>query len=100
MCGVFCVVIDVTCFCFVSMITEYEVDQVVKANVFGRTLVVFIYGLWLLGSSWDCWLEHFEDVGYVAFLLGWFDDFDMVVEVNVMLEVMVGKGIEDVVDYY
>ena len=44
----------------VSTITEHEAEQVAKANASGRSPVVFIHGLWLLGSSWDRWSDHFE----------------------------------------
>ncbi|HUI49920.1 MAG TPA: alpha/beta hydrolase, partial [Acidimicrobiia bacterium] len=42
-------------------ITEYETDQITKANASGRRPVVFVHGLWLLPMSWDRWRELFED---------------------------------------
>ena len=38
-----------------ASIAEQEQRQVERANVSGRTPVVFIHGLWLLPSSWDRW---------------------------------------------
>jgi non-heme chloroperoxidase len=84
----------------VSTITDHEAEQVAKANASGRTPVVFIHGLWLLGSSWDRWSEHFEAAGYAALSPGWPDDPETVPEANEHPEVFAGKGIEDVADHY
>jgi non-heme chloroperoxidase len=84
----------------VSTITDHEAEQVAKANASGRTPVVFIHGLWLLGSSWDRWSEHFEAAGYAALSPGWPDDPETVPEANEHPEVIAGKGIEDVADHY
>src|SRR3954463_16567705 len=84
----------------VSPITEHESEQVAKANASGRTPVVFIHGLWLLGSSWDRWTEHFEAAGFAALSPGWPDDPETVAEANAKPEVFAGKSIEDVADHY
>jgi non-heme chloroperoxidase len=84
----------------VGTITEHESEQVAKANASGRTPVVFIHGLWLLGSSWDRWSEHFEAAGYAVLSPGWPDDPETVAEANEHPEVFAGKGIEDVADHY
>ena len=34
-------------------ITEWEVQEVDKANATGTQPVVFVHGLWLLPNSWD-----------------------------------------------
>ena len=39
-------------------------DQIDHANTTGLTPVVFIHGLWLLGSSWNRWATVFEQAGY------------------------------------
>ena len=49
-------------------------DQVEHANATGLTPVVFIHGLWLLGSSWNRWATVFEQAGYAALTPGWPDD--------------------------
>jgi pimeloyl-ACP methyl ester carboxylesterase len=84
----------------VSAMTEHELGQVAKANASGRTPVVFIHGLWLLGSSWDRWSEHFEAAGYAALSPGWPDDPETVADANANPEAFAGKGIEDVADHY
>jgi non-heme chloroperoxidase len=43
--------------------TEYEGEQVQKANASGKQPVVFVHGLWLLPSSWERWREVFEEAG-------------------------------------
>ena len=44
-------------------VTEYEVQDVEKANATGKQPVVFVHGLWLLPNSWDRWREAFEEAG-------------------------------------
>ena len=55
-------------------ITEREKQQIEKANVSGKTPVVFIHGLWLLPSSWDNWVGLFEEAGYAGVMPVWPDD--------------------------
>jgi non-heme chloroperoxidase len=81
-------------------ITEHEAEQVAKANASERTPVVFIHGLWLLGSSWDRWSEHFEAEGYAALSPGWPDDPETVADANERPEAFAGKGIGEVADHY
>ena len=38
-------------------VTEYEVQDVEKANATGKQPVVFVHGLRLLPNSWDGWRE-------------------------------------------
>ena len=47
-------------------ITEYETEQIDRANASGKTPVAFIHGLWLLPSSWDRWRTVFEEAGYTT----------------------------------
>jgi non-heme chloroperoxidase len=81
-------------------ITEHEAEQVAKANASERTPVVFIHGLWLLGSSWDRWSEHFEAEGYAALSPGWPDDPETVAGANERPEAFAGKGIGEVAGHY
>jgi pimeloyl-ACP methyl ester carboxylesterase len=79
--------------------TEHETEQVGRANASGKTPVVFVHGLWLLPSSWDPWVEVFEDAGYTALTPGWPDDPDTVEEAKAHPEVFAGKSVGDVADY-
>ena len=63
-------------------ITEYETEQIDRANASGKTPVAFIHGLWLLPSSWDRWRTVFENAGYTTLSPGWPDDPDSVEEAN------------------
>ena len=47
-------------------ITEFETEQLERANASGRTPIVFVHGLWLLPSSWDPWRPVFEDAGFTV----------------------------------
>jgi non-heme chloroperoxidase len=61
---------------------------------------VFIHGLWLHASSWDPWLELFQEAGYAAVAPGWPGDPDTVEEARRDPGQVAGKGIDDVVDHY
>jgi pimeloyl-ACP methyl ester carboxylesterase len=80
-------------------ISEHEQMQVERANASGLMPVVFVHGLWLLPSSWDRWVELFEDAGYVALTPGWPDDPDTVAEAKADPEVFARKGVGDIADY-
>jgi len=41
-------------------------EQIARANASERVPVVFIHGLWLLSSSWNRWVDLFEQAGYAA----------------------------------
>ena len=79
--------------------TEHEAEQVGRANASGKTPVAFVHGLWLLPSSWDPWVELFEDSGYTALTPGWPDDPETVEEAKAHPEVFAGKSVGVVADY-
>jgi pimeloyl-ACP methyl ester carboxylesterase len=79
--------------------TEHELEQVKRANATTATPVVFVHGLWLLPSSWDRWVELFEEAGFVALTPGWPDDPETVAEAKAHPEVFAGKGIGEIADY-
>ena len=79
-----------------AALTEDENDQLDRANASGRTPVVFVHGLWLLASSWDRWIDHFEDAGYSAVAPGWPDDPPTVDAANADPTVFAGKSVGDV----
>jgi pimeloyl-ACP methyl ester carboxylesterase len=83
-----------------TTITEYEAEQVARANATGRAPVVFVHGLWLLPSSWDRWATVFEAAGYTALTPGWPDDPETVEEANARPEVIAGKSIGQVADHF
>ena len=80
-------------------ITSREAEQVERANVSGKTPVVFIHGLWLLPSSWDRWAEVFEQAGYAAVTPSWPDDPETVEEARAHPEVLAGKKLGQIADH-
>jgi non-heme chloroperoxidase len=84
---------DLTC-------TEYEVQEVEKANATGKQPVVFVHGLWLLPNSWDPWCEVFEKAGYVTVAPGWPDDPLTTEEAKEHPEVFARKSVGQVADHY
>jgi pimeloyl-ACP methyl ester carboxylesterase len=81
-------------------ITEHEATQIERANVSGRTPVVFIHGLWLLPSSWDRWATLFEEAGYTALTPGWPDDPETVAEAKAHPDVFAHKTVGQVADHF
>jgi pimeloyl-ACP methyl ester carboxylesterase len=79
--------------------TTNDAQQIEGANASGRVPVVFVHGLWLLPSSWDRWVAHFEKAGYAAVSLSWPDDPDTVAEANAHPEVFAGKTVGQVADH-
>ncbi len=82
-----------------TQMTEREAEQVERANSSGRTPVAFIHGLWLLPSSWDRWVELFDEAGYAAITPGWPDDPATVEEAKAHPEVFAHKGVGQIADY-
>ena len=80
-------------------ITDFENDQIEKANASGRMPVVFIHGLWLLSSSWDNWAGAFEEAGYAALTPVWPDDPLTVEEARANPSVFAKKTIGQVADH-
>jgi non-heme chloroperoxidase len=80
-------------------ITDFEADQIARANGTNATPVVFVHGLWLLPSSWDRWTALFEEAGYVAVTPGWPDDPETVAQANLHPEVFAGKSIGEIAEY-
>ncbi len=62
--------------------------------------VVFVHGLWLHASSWNPWLELFQEAGYAPTAPGWPGDLDTVAESRRDPGHVAGQGINDVVDHY
>ena len=83
-----------------ATITEYEAEQIAKANGTGKTPVVFIHGLWLLPNSWDRWAGVFEEAGYTALTPGWPDDPQTVEEANANPDVFAKKTVGQVADHF
>jgi pimeloyl-ACP methyl ester carboxylesterase len=83
-----------------STVTPQESRQVDRANLSGRTPVVFVHGLWLLPSSWDRWATLFETHGFSTLTPGWPDDPDSVEEANAHPEALANKSVRQVADHF
>jgi pimeloyl-ACP methyl ester carboxylesterase len=79
--------------------TERETQQVEQANASGRTPVVFIHGLWLLPSSWNNWVQLFEEAGYAGVTPDWPDDPETVEEARANPDVFAGKTLGQIADH-
>jgi pimeloyl-ACP methyl ester carboxylesterase len=80
-------------------ISEREAQQIEKANASGSTPVVFIHGLWLLPSSWNNWVEFFEENGYAGLTPDWPDDPETVEEARANPDVLANKSLKQVADH-
>ena len=76
-----------------------DLEKVARANASGKQPVVFVHGLWLLDSSWEHWVQFFEDAGYVAVAPSWPDDPPTVDLARQDPSVFAGKSIGDVAAY-
>src|SRR4029453_2981116 len=81
-------------------ITEHELEEGKRATPTGGPPVVFVYGLWLLPSSWDRWAALFEENGYAALTPGWPDDPETVEEAKAHPEVFAGKWMGQGADHF
>jgi pimeloyl-ACP methyl ester carboxylesterase len=80
-------------------ISEREAQQVEKANASGRTPVVFIHGLWLLPSSWNNWVDYFEQEGYAGLTPDWPDDPETVEVARAEPEILAKKNLKQIADH-
>src|SRR4029450_10020430 len=80
-------------------ISEREAQQVEKANSSGNTPIVLIHGLWLLPSSWNNWVEYFEQEGYAGLTPDWPDDPETVEEARANPDVLAKKTLKQVADH-
>jgi non-heme chloroperoxidase len=83
-----------------TTVTEYEAEQIARANATAATPVVFVHGLWLLPSSWERWAGVFEQAGYAAVSPGWPDDPASVEEAKDHPEAFARKSIGQVADHF
>jgi pimeloyl-ACP methyl ester carboxylesterase len=65
-----------------------------------RRPVVFIHGLWLHATSWQPWVDPFDQAGYSTIAPGWPGDAETVEASRARPEDIADHGIDDVVDHY
>src|SRR3954465_10194572 len=79
-------------------ISEREAQQVQKANDSGSPPVVFIHGLWLLPSSWNNWVEFFEQEGYAGVTPDWPNDPETVEVARAEPEALAKKNLKQIAE--
>src|SRR5262245_49855956 len=82
-----------------TSIAERERQEIIAANVSGRTPVVFIHGLWVLPSSWDRWADFFKQAGYAPLTPDWPDDPATVAAARANPDVLAKKTLKQVADH-
>lgn len=81
-------------------LTAADTAFVARANASGRVPVLLVHGLWLHASSWQPWVELFEDAGYAAHAPGWPGDGATVEETRAHPERLAGVGVEQVTEHH
>jgi alpha-beta hydrolase superfamily lysophospholipase len=64
------------------------------------TPVVFIHGLWLHASSWQPWVDRFNESGYAAIAPGWPGDAETVEATRANPDAVANFGVDEVTDHY
>jgi non-heme chloroperoxidase len=82
-----------------ASISEREHRQIEAANASGNTPVVLIHGLWLLPSSWNNWVEFFDQEGYAGLTPDWPDDPETIEVARAEPEILAKKNLEQVADH-
>ncbi len=82
-----------------TTITDYELEQVERANASTAIPVVFVHGLWLLPSSWANWADLFKQAGYAPLTPEWPDDPASVEEARANPNVLAKKTLGQIADH-
>src|SRR3954454_3785398 len=80
-------------------ISEREAQQVQNANESGNPPIVLIHGLWVLPSSWNNWIEYFEQNSYAGVAPNWPDDPETVEQARANPDVLAKKTLKQVADH-
>ncbi len=62
--------------------------------------IVFIHGLWIHASSWQAWMEFFQQEGYETFNPGWPGDSSTVAECRANPQAIANRGVTEIADTY
>jgi non-heme chloroperoxidase len=65
-----------------------------------KTPVVFIHGLWLHSSSWQPWINRFNEAGYEASSLDWPGDAHTVKLARENPQSVADKGLDEIVEFH
>ena len=62
--------------------------------------IVFIHGLWMHASSWQQWMDFFNEQGYKTLNPGWPGDALTVAECRANAQSIANRGVEEIVESY
>lgn len=62
--------------------------------------IVFIHGLWMHTSSWQQWMDYFNEQGYKTLNPGWPGDSSTVAECRANPEPIANRGVTEIVESY
>lgn len=65
-----------------------------------KKAIVFIHGLWIHASSWQPWMDFFEQLGYEALNPGWPGDSDTVAGCRNNPQAIANRGVAEITDSY
>ena len=65
-----------------------------------KRTIVFIHGLWIHASSWQAWMEFFNQRGYQTINPGWPGDSPTVVECRNHADAIANRGVSEIADSY
>ncbi len=65
-----------------------------------KKTIVFIHGLWIHSSSWQPWMEFFNQKGYQTINPGWPGDSGTVAECRSNANAIANRGVSEIVDSY
>ena len=82
------------------VLSEWELQEIDRANTSALTPVVFVHGLWLLSSSWQRWRDLFEANGYTTLAPGWPDEPTSVEAARKAPNVLANKTVKQTTDHY
>lgn len=65
-----------------------------------KRTIVFVHGLWIHSSSWQPWMEYFNQQGYTTINPGWPGDSATVAECRSNANAIANRGVSEIVDSY
>ncbi|MDP4252327.1 MAG: alpha/beta fold hydrolase [Bacteroidota bacterium] len=65
-----------------------------------KKAIVFIHGLWIHASSWQPWMDFFNERGYQTLNPGWPGDSATVAECRANPQAIANRGVTEVADSY
>ncbi|MEP6750754.1 MAG: alpha/beta hydrolase [Bacteroidota bacterium] len=71
-----------------------------KQPIIAKKTIVFIHGLWIHSSSWQPWMDFFQQQGYETLNPGWPGDADTVAGCRANPQAIANRGVTEIADSY